>query len=183
MFQTFCVVFALLFEHRALCEHCGGSLLYFRSHSLNDWALSSTSSTRMDAPKRINSHAYLCAVEQYSWSVECTNQRGSAVLAIGVYMKGSNAKHDKRQIYTCAFFCGKILFTPACTSWRNFTSQNEINCSQNSFQSLGFYTKLHKRHTLRSLSWKFDKMDISGFALKPFTSWLPWRVRSRIKWS
>ena len=65
-------------------------------------------------------------------------------------MKGFDAKRDKRQIYTCAFFCRKILFTLACTSWQNFTSQNEIEHSQNHFQSLGFNTKCHKRHSLRA---------------------------------
>ena len=65
------------------------------------------------------------------------------------------------------FSAGKLLFTLACTSWQNFTSQNEIHCSQNPFQSLG-NTKRHKCHSLRGLSWKFDKMDVSGFALKPF---------------
>ena len=70
------------------------------------------------------------------------------------YMKGSNAKRDKRQIYTCAFFCGKLLFTLAYTSWKNFTSQNKIICGQNPFQSLCFNTKRHKRHSLHGLSWK-----------------------------
>ena len=83
----------------------------------------------------------------------------TAALALQ-HSKGSHAKRDKRQIYTCAFFWGKILFTLACTSWQNFTSQNEIHCSQNPFQSLGFYAKLHKCHSLHSLSRKLDKMDI-----------------------
>ena len=83
------------------------------------------------------------------------------------HVKGSNAKCDKHQIYTCFFFAETPLHL-ACTSWQNFTSQNEINCSQNPFQSLGFNTKRHKRDCLHGLSWKFDKMDISSFALKPF---------------
>ena len=66
-------------------------------------------------------------------------------------------------------FLQRTLLHPGLQQLAKFTSQNEINCGQNPFQSLGFNTKRHKCDSLRGLSWKCDKMDISGFALKAFT--------------
>ena len=49
--------------------------------------------------------------------------------------------------WACNWKGGQLV----CTNWQNFTSQNEINCSQTPCQSLGFSTKRHKRDSLRSL--------------------------------
>ena len=94
-------------------------------------------------------------------------------------MWGARVQNAINAKFTRVFFCGKILFSLACTSWQSFTSQNEINCSQNHFQSLGSNTKRRKHHSLCGLSWKFDETDIlSGFALKPFMYTWPYKMMS-----